>query len=102
MQKRSSNCWPTKSNKDFSPKKTPQCGVFFGLKRITSQELLQEQQAQLEQLERQQLEQRQQEQQQVLVLVQELVLLFYRKRPKQQQRSRRPKRGIYSWLFSLK
>lgn len=65
---------------------------------------------QLEQLERQQLEQRQQEQrqqalqeqQQVRVQVLELVLLFYRKRPKQQQRSRRPERGIYSWLFSLK
>ncbi len=61
---------------------------------------------QLEQLERQQLEQQQQqalqEQQQVRVQVLELVLLFYRKRPKQQQRSRRPERGIYSWLFSLK
>jgi hypothetical protein len=32
------------------------------------------------------------EQQQVLGQVQELVLLFYRKRPKQQQRSKRPKR----------
>ena len=58
------------------------------------------------QLERQQLEQHQQqalqEQQQVRVQVLELVLLFYRKLPKQQQRSRRPERGIYSWLFSLK
>ena len=69
---------------------------------------MQLEQLERQQLERQQLEQRQQEQQalqeqqQVRVQVLELVLLFYRKRPKQQQRSRRPERGIYSWLFSLK
>ena len=65
---------------------------------------MQLEQLERQQLERQQLEQQQalQEQQQVRVQVLELVLLFYRKRPKQQQRSRRPERGIYSWLFSLK
>jgi hypothetical protein len=37
------------------------------------------------------------EQQRVLELVRELVLLFYRKQPKQQQRSQLPKRGICSF-----
>jgi hypothetical protein len=33
---------------------------------------------------------------------QEQLLLFYRRQPKQQQRSLQPKRGTWSWLLSLK
>ena len=52
------------------------------------QQLERQQEQMRQQLERQQ-EQRQERQEQRL-------LLFYRKRPKQQQRSRRPKRGTCS------
>jgi len=51
-------------------------------------------QAQLEQQE--QLQQQGLAQQQVLEQQVQRLLLFYRKRPKQQQRSRRPKRGTCS------
>jgi len=49
----------------------------------------------LEQMRQQQVLER--VQQQVLERVQELVLLFYRKQPRQQQRSQLPKRGICSF-----
>jgi hypothetical protein len=56
------------------------------------QQMRQQQERQLEQMrqrQERQLEQPQERQEQQL-------LLFYRKRPKQQQRSRRPKRGTCS------
>jgi Holliday junction resolvase-like predicted endonuclease len=67
--------------------------------------LLQEQLGQQQVLVQQQVQQRQlawhqqrvlQVQEQQLERVLELAFLFYRKRPKQQQRSRRPKRGTCS------
>ena len=55
------------------------------------------------QQERQLVQQQVQERlQQVQRREQERLLLFYRKRPKQQQRSRRPKRATCSFQFSLR
>ena len=85
--------------------------VFFQANRIKAwleqQELLvlQEQQLVQKLRQRQGLRLEQQEQQELLVLQQQLgllqeqeLLLFYRKQPKQQQRSQLPKREICSFL----
>jgi hypothetical protein len=60
---------------------------------ITWQQMRQQQE---QRQKRQQLEQKLQRQELPQELQEQRLLLFYRKRPKQQQRSRRPERGTCS------
>jgi hypothetical protein len=92
-----SKCWQTTSNSDRQAKKSHLTVAFLHRQRITAWLARRQQVRPLGRRQVQKLQQRVQEQQRVQRQEQEL-LLFYRKLPRQQQRSRLPVREICSFL----